>query len=179
MAYWLNGCAFVDITEAQKIEKEAHDGRKCSDYVARTKRVIKLTKPQVIVIANNFSVKTQSGSAIIEKIKMQLNSNLDYKPRILLIDKVPTPPTNLAFYFNRIRESKDQVNFPYEKELTKSKQILDNQTKIFFPDEILCSKKDCNLYQDGVLFYYDSGHLSPEGAKLLKNSIENYLLEPN
>ena len=86
----------------------------------------------------------------------------DYHIPKAMIELIRDPSSQLAPVSDESYQltSKNFYKFISEKNISSE--------RVFYPHKIFCSESECDYQEDGVPYYYDSGHLTLTGAEQLK-----------
>ena len=177
-AVWTGpGCGF---RAAENVNSE--NNYRCADRFQRQLRWIKANKPKAIVISQ-YIKESESQSGYTEAI----SEIRKLVPNILLIKNNPIFPGGKYEVFNRSLVA--QLLSPLKKTVPLSKMDVSDLSasnklgslveaaniKTLDIAPLFCSNESCSMYSNLGWGYFDNGHLSYTGSKLLVPLLSDYL----
>ncbi|MHB1130128.1 MAG: acyltransferase family protein [Ilumatobacteraceae bacterium] len=176
----------------------------CPFFQSQLPKVISMTRPSVIVVANSSTLYTTRGAqrggltirldsgglaknyaesvqSWAEGLRAILGSNLFSSAPILLLQEVPSSDFSRVSLFRRTAQgSVVSLKYFYDRNhvVSKERLYLENlqNVELLDPAGVICPDEQCRSVLEEQSIYADQYHLSPFGSRLLVNELKSHII---
>lgn len=175
----------------------------CPFFQSQLPKVISMTRPSLIVVANSSTLYTTRGGqrgaltirlesgglaknsaesvqSWVDGLRAILDSNLFGPVPVLLLQEVPSSDFSRVSLFRRTAQgSVVSLKYFYDRNhvISKERQYLENlqSVELLDPADVICPDEQCRSVLEGHSIYADQYHLSPFGSRLLTSELVSHI----